>query len=226
MRNILTERWQQFTNEQKLSVVLLSVCGILALGLSAYRIRASIREPFLTDRAKAISYLQGLKPTDEEAEAKLRRTDTDGDGISDWDESNVFHTNPNLRDTCGDGISDNVRIATGKNLTCAESGLRREIDTSNVEITTSTLYGDIPTGPSPDQIYGDMIRAAQKARDQANSGQAPATTTSTSSIPREPKAIRALLQGQMDQAQLDTLTDEQLLEAYDQAIATQNGAKP
>ncbi len=41
--------------------------------------------------------------------------DTDGDGLSDGDEVNKYHTNPLLADTDGDGIPDGVEIQTGTN---------------------------------------------------------------------------------------------------------------
>lgn len=37
-------------------------------------------------------------------------TDTDGDGISDYDEINIFHTDPNKRDTFGSGYSDGAAL--------------------------------------------------------------------------------------------------------------------
>ena len=41
--------------------------------------------------------------------------DTDGDGLSDGDEVNVYQTNPLLADTDGDGIPDGVEIRTATN---------------------------------------------------------------------------------------------------------------
>jgi hypothetical protein len=41
--------------------------------------------------------------------------DTDGDGLSDGDEVNKYHTNPLLPDTDGDKIPDGVEIQTGTN---------------------------------------------------------------------------------------------------------------
>jgi hypothetical protein len=37
-------------------------------------------------------------------------TDTDSDGISDYDEINIFHTDPNKRDTYGSGYSDGAAL--------------------------------------------------------------------------------------------------------------------
>ena len=39
--------------------------------------------------------------------------DTDGDGVSDYDEINVYHTNPNNLDTDGDGYSDGQELKSG-----------------------------------------------------------------------------------------------------------------
>lgn len=42
-------------------------------------------------------------------------TDTDGDGISDIDESTLYETDPEVTDTDGDGISDGIEIIRGFN---------------------------------------------------------------------------------------------------------------
>jgi RHS repeat-associated protein len=39
--------------------------------------------------------------------------DTDGDGLTDWEETNVYHTNPNLWDTDGDGMDDGWEVHHG-----------------------------------------------------------------------------------------------------------------
>ena len=39
--------------------------------------------------------------------------DSDGDGISDIDEMQLYGTDPSLRDTDGDGVDDDVEIAAG-----------------------------------------------------------------------------------------------------------------
>ncbi len=224
MRNPLVERWNFLTIEQKVSVGILSVCGVLALGLAFYRVQHSVSEPFLVDKAKALAFTQSLTPTDEELAARQKRTDTDGDGISDWDEVNVYHTNPNLKDTCGDGIPDNIRILTGRNLNCAEKGAKTQeaLDLSLVAATTSQLYGNFPQTPSANAMYGNMLQAA------ATNGLPVTAGTSTASdgtfLPRDPAAIRAALKGKVDSTALDGVSDAQLLQYYDQALAAQQTA--
>jgi hypothetical protein len=41
--------------------------------------------------------------------------DTDGDGLSDGDEVNKYHTSPLIPDTDGDGIPDGIEVRTGSN---------------------------------------------------------------------------------------------------------------
>jgi hypothetical protein len=41
--------------------------------------------------------------------------DTDGDGLTDGDEVNVWHTNPLIADTDGDGYSDGSEVQNGYN---------------------------------------------------------------------------------------------------------------
>ena len=41
--------------------------------------------------------------------------DTDGDGLSDYDEVKIYHTNPLVVDTDGDGYPDGVEVKSGHN---------------------------------------------------------------------------------------------------------------
>lgn len=219
MWQTVVERWQFLTKEQKLSVVLLGVCGFLSVGLSAYRLHASIGAPFLADRAAAVAFKQGLTPTEDEVTDRQRRTDSDGDGISDWDETNVYKTNPYLKDTCGDGVTDNVRITTGKNVNCGKVP-GSDVDTSALE-ATSTNFGTPPAQLTPDAVFSDMMKAAG-----ATAGvTAESSAALDGTIPRLPAAIRAALAGKVDQAQLDAVSDAQLLEYYDMALQEQNAAQ-
>lgn len=211
MWNALIESWNTLTKQQKVSVCVLGVCGVLALTLSVYKVGARIREPFLVDRSEILSIKEIIGTTPEEETAKQKRTDTDGDGLSDWDEVNVYKTNPNLRDSCGDGITDNVRVVTGKNLGCAGSLVGTE---SAPAAATGTLRAPGVLAP-----FGS---AALFATEGTGLLPAPSQTEGADAyLPRDAKAIRAVLKGKVDQAKLDQLTDEQLLQLYDEAIAIQ-----
>lgn len=46
---------------------------------------------------------------------KLKKIDSDNDGLSDFDEINIYKTDPNNKDTDGDGIDDCTEIKLGMN---------------------------------------------------------------------------------------------------------------
>lgn len=52
--------------------------------------------------------------------AALQTKDTDGDGITDYNELYFTHTSPYLKDSDGDGISDGAEIDVGTNPSCPE----------------------------------------------------------------------------------------------------------
>src|SRR3989442_9494221 len=76
----------------------------------------------------------------------IHNADTDGDGLSDGDEVNTYHTNPLLADTDGDLIPDGVEVQTGTNPLDRNSyDLRRATASSVLKpssfiLTTSVLF--------------------------------------------------------------------------------------
>ena len=72
-----------------------------------------------------------------QSDQQLKALDSDGDGLSDYEEIYIYHTNPNNSDTDGDGYSDGHEVQNGydpnKN---GNDKLQKEID---VDLTTQTL---------------------------------------------------------------------------------------
>ena len=60
----------------------------------------------LSTNVTSVSFYR-LRPGD------LTCLDRDGDGLSSWDEINVYHTDPGLADSDGDGISDGDEVSGG-----------------------------------------------------------------------------------------------------------------
>ncbi len=220
MWNRFLERWQELTREQQFSAVLLMICSVLAITLSFYRLQASVKQPFLVQNDSLLATKKIVGETQDQKDDRLKRLDTDGDGLSDWDEVNTYHTNPNARDTCGDNVPDNIRVATGKNMNCEENKTPNGagvIDTSAVDAKNNNSLSPIDlTG-----IQNDMAKNSQATAQliQGATGAATGTTVGQGAPPRDPAAIRAMLRGQVDDAKLNALTDEELLKLYDQAFA-------
>ena len=66
--------------------------------------------------------------------------DSEGDGLSNSDEANIYHSNPGLPDTDGDGIDDgNLDFDTSKVLICDQepNTILETVPISRSEITSS-----------------------------------------------------------------------------------------
>jgi hypothetical protein len=193
------ERWRTLTREQKLSVGVLAVCGIIALVMSVIRVRSLIIRPFTTPVQLLVELRKQYGPTEEELVAQSKKTDTDGDGISDYDETNVYHTSPYLKDSDSDGVPDNIEIARGTDPNCPE-GKKCLSTTTGTEVPTGTSSTLEP--PTPIGTYGP-----------------------TSLPTRDPKVIRQYLKASgVTDIELQSYSDQNLLDAYDQSQNQYGGA--
>lgn len=188
------ERWRSLTREQKLSVGVLGVCGVIALVFSIVRIRTAITRPFTTPVGKLLEVKKLLGPTDAELLETQKKTDTDGDGLSDYDESYTYKTSPYLKDSDSDGDQDNIEIAMRTDPNCPKG-------------KTCVEGGGGTEAPGPLKPSLDLTGTG------ASTGIA-----GTAIPPREPNAVRVWLKtlGFSD-SDLASYTDAQILEAYDEA---------
>ncbi len=195
--------FESLTREKKITVGVLMVCGIIAIVLSIVQVRRTLNRPFTASLSEFIAFQRTLGPSDAEKEQKLKETDTDGDGISDWSELNVYHTSPYLADSDSDGIPDNIEIARGTDPNCAEGQ------------TCDSAFGATATASST--VTADSLGATAPT---AQAGDASAGVP-----PRDPAAIRQFLKMRgMSDTELGQYSDDALLQAYDSAAYGQAGS--
>lgn len=117
---------KKMDKNRKISLVFLSLFSVTIIVFFFLSFNNALRSPFETylirssepDRTFCIDGycfpegilegdFSGLDTTTRKPEnLDLKLIDTDGDGISDWDELFIYGTSPYLADTSGDGISD------------------------------------------------------------------------------------------------------------------------
>lgn len=107
------------------------------------------------------------KKSVEQLEMILKATDTDKDGLFDFEEVVIYKSNPNIKDSDGDGYSDKVEVDNGYNPNGAGK-LTKESATTEIEEekTTSQVEGAIQVKTSqykfdPSQIeisYGEKVK--------------------------------------------------------------------
>lgn len=192
--------WKSLTREQKLSVGVLGVCGLIAVLLGIIQVRRLIIGPF-TAPVEYLTEAEEMRgPDPEEVEREQMRMDTDGDGLSDWHELNVFKTSPYISDSDSDGEPDNIEIAKGTDPNCPKGQVCVSVLDVD-ELTTSTQRIELPEGTS-----GEVTMPFSPG------GSSPIIPA------RDPEAVRAFLRARgATEAELSQYSDEDLLEAYDAA---------
>lgn len=128
---------ENFRNKTILSFIFL--IGVVAIFLNIKSLKSLISDPLIDKDKESIKKLyetyDNLKaqgkitednttstPTSTDNTTNVIKndgTDTDGDGISDYDEKNVFGTSMYLKDSDGDGINDSDEIKNGTDPNCA-----------------------------------------------------------------------------------------------------------
>ncbi|NLZ74633.1 hypothetical protein GX917_01900 [Candidatus Falkowbacteria bacterium] len=94
---------------KKIVVLFFSFFAILILIFSGWRFYKFLNEPFR---------VEGEGRNEVDINAYLDPLDSDSDGLSDYDEINIYHTSPYLPDSDSDGISDYDEIMAGTDPNC------------------------------------------------------------------------------------------------------------
>jgi hypothetical protein len=186
--------------------------GISTLILGILKISTTISSTELYNQAEnePINSSAGIDNMQKSIE-ELQASDTDGDGLSDFDELYVYNTSMYLADTDSDGYDDKSEIDGGYDPNCPK-GLDCRGTSSSVDETTDQT-ADQTTDQTTDETTGQTT-------DQ---------TTDMSQLPTEtkeqlenltPDEIRQLLlaTGQINQEDLDKIDDATLMQVMEEIL--------
>ncbi len=178
---------RSLTAEQKTGFVLLLVFAVMGLTLGVLQIRNTMLAPFALNSKIPASLKDQVNDVD-----ALRYRDTDGDGLSDFDELYTYGTSPYLYDTFGYGMSDKEVVAKGL-ARCANAG-------------KNCSDAGTPLGPTTTIAFPSSAENIPKNINQ---------------IVSDPAQIRELLvQSGMKKEILNKLTDQELLSMVAQLMAS------
>ncbi|MDO8463172.1 MAG: hypothetical protein Q7S96_02790 [bacterium] len=175
--------------------------GVVAVILGVTQLRTAI------NRAVAdVPTTPSATAADDEETARrtaLAAADTDGDGLADLDELERTITSPYLADSDSDGRTDKEEIDAGENPNCPIG----KTCVAPLNDTAAPLVAEEVAPPAP---VGDATPAdafdLRRAMDQ---------------LPRDPASIRQTFrEAGIPAAQLEQLTDTQILELWERAMET------
>jgi len=106
---------EPLNKNQKIAAASLAVFAILIIVLWAAQLRSNIYGPFNSSPSGNLAATEATDQTQ-----ALKNKDTDGDGLSDYDELNVYLTSPYLADTDSDGLSDSAEIKNNTDPNCPQ----------------------------------------------------------------------------------------------------------
>lgn len=181
----------------KVQLVAFAVLAVAVLGFAMLQFSNSIRAPFAS---------RGVPPktlSEQEADivAQQKTSDTDADGLTDYDELNLYRTSPYLEDTDSDGYTDGEEVQTNHDPNCP----------------TGKTCGGVEEQGSPESVIPPESQSASPL---------PAVNTFIGGSPKvfqnfDAQTIRSLLRGTgLPQQVIDALDDITLEQLYREAVAS------
>lgn len=186
---------QPLGKKQKMAAAFLVVFALVFVGLWITQFKNNLREPF------APKNNQNTVKNNEGAQEDPKQLDTDKDGLSDWDELNIYTTSPYLEDSDSDGVLDGDEIKNGENPNCPKG-----------QVCEDKLLEDDNSGDNSDVPANFNLNIGTSSQGQVDlqgvlEGQADAV------------ALRkSLLDAGMDPNMLSKIDDNTLMKSYQEIL--------
>lgn len=194
--NNTNEVYSDFSRRQKTAIIFVAVLALLIVAFWLLQINQQIRKPFQSPDKKTESAI---------TELDLSLTDSDSDGLSDYDELNVYKTSPYLEDTDSNGISDYDEISQGTDPNC-QTG-------ENCYGSEIIIKQDAQTDLNPLYLLDESIDANPVAPESVSGEGIINPSEVTPDVLRQ-----VLLEGGYEEEVLKEISDEDLMAGYQEAL--------
>jgi len=188
---------------KKTAVLFLVILTVAVVALSVLQFHTKLNAPFAISKKNS--------GTDSATSTDLKLMDSDNDGVSNADEINVYKTSPYLPDSDSDGILDKDEIAAGTDPNCPTGQVCNTSDTA-VDSTSSSTVNTIAS----DLITAGETEAVSEAASATGTGAISATGEVTPDFLRQ-----ILIQNGSDTSTVNQISDEDIMSAYQEAVASQ-----
>lgn len=200
---------------RKIAVAVLAGFTVLVVLVGFFNIKQGIYSPFqrnyaLTPENTGNSALSEYCPSGNCRDLNaddLKNIDTDGDGLSDYDELYIYKTSPYLEDSDSDGFSDYEEVMNGKDPNCPAG---------------HECAGDVLFNEYANQVNsGEANNIDPEITDTGNIG------SGDGELGFDPEALAEidaptlrllLIEAGIDEAMLNEVEDEELLEMFQESL--------
>lgn len=195
---------------QKIAVASLAVFAVLIVALWAAQLKNNIYGPF----NRPVNQNQAASQAEDDL--ALRTKDTDGDGLNDFEELNLYRTSPYLEDTDGDEIKDGEEIKNGADPNCP-----RGRNCAGLEETPSG--GQATSTPPSDTVNSLLNQFGATNPASLPNAQNPAANLNSDQLNVlkniDAATLRQLLiQKGLPKETLDKISDEELMKSYSEVL--------
>lgn len=206
-RLYITRKKTLLNREQKTGFGMVVAFGALALVFGTFYLWKHVASPFVVSYTGP-EFLTGDEERQREME-RLRKEDTDKDGLNDYDELYIYRTSPYIADSDSDGVDDKTEVMNGGDPNCA----------------LNMPCGAVEDTVNPVTVKGTFVEAVADAAGATVAAGAPETITPSSEdigallaqmSAAELKAL--LIEAGGDADAVNALTDEELRQALSQAL--------
>jgi len=180
---------------QKTAVISLTILAVAVVVLWFWQFHVRLTGPFSVPAGSE---------EDNTVAIDSSQLDSDNDGLSDYDEVNVYGTSPYLEDSDSDGLSDAQEIANGSDPNCPEGQNCQAASQIAAPATTTSAETSVTSDASA--VSGDE----EAALEAILSGQLDAASLR-----------QLLIANGADQEALSQISDEDLMASYQQTLQNQ-----
>lgn len=203
---MLEQRLNSNKQPQKTALIILSVLFVLVLFFSVWQLIIKIKKPFI--------FTANQENTNQSKVTSLNEnTDTDNDGLTDYEELFVYGTSPYLEDTDSDGFLDKDEVTKGTDPKCPDGQNCFSFDNSALDLENVAAQENL----------GGIISSEPDIQEPTNTEGAGQIDLQNLAGSIDAATLRQILKDNgADQAILDQLSDEDLMQSYQAALNQQN----
>lgn len=219
--------------ERKIALGVLGAFSVLVIIAFFVNTRNNLRKPFIIPKVErpenqTASCTGGNCSAQNQLSADnldLKLVDTDGDGISDWDELFVYGTSPYLEDSDGDGLSDYEEIFVyktdpncpqGQNcFSSTTSDQLNEQDDDQLSNQASGISGDL----LGDTSLLDQLSQLDQMDQSSSQTLGPEDLNQLLNISSS-ELRQQLMEAGFQKEELDLISDEDLMDIYRQSLSS------